>query len=59
MGQSEKGINPKPCKEDGHVPIVRQDDIGWFVRCSVDFCNNCSGYFDSPEEAVAAWNDRQ
>lgn len=49
---------PCPCKECGHEAIVRQDDIGWYVRCVVDFCDNCTEYFDSPEEAMSAWNGR-
>ena len=49
---------PKPCKVDGHSPIVIQDAIGYFVRCSYDFCDNCTEYFDSEEEAIAAWNRR-
>ena len=48
-----------PCKECGHSALLRQDDIGWYVRCEVDFCNNCSGYFDTPEEASRVWNQRQ
>ena len=47
------------CRECGHEAICRQDDIGWYVRCIVDFCDNCTEYFDTPEEAINAWNTRQ
>ena len=48
----------KPCKECNHDGLLLQDCIGWFVRCEVDTCDNFSGYFDTPEEAIAAWNRR-
>lgn len=48
-----------PCKECGHSALLRQDDIGWYVRCEVDFCDNCTEYFDTPEEASRVWNQRQ
>lgn len=47
------------CKECGHEAIVRSDDIGWFVRCINDFCDNSTEYFDIPNEAVDVWNGRQ
>ena len=47
------------CKECGHNAVWCKDDIGLYVRCIVDFCDNCTEYFDSPEEAIAAWNERQ
>lgn len=51
-------IQLSPCSEDGHTPIIRQDGLGWYVRCIVDFCDNCTEYFDTPEEAAEAWNER-
>jgi hypothetical protein len=48
-----------PCKECGHSALLRLDDLGWYVRCEVDFCDNCTEYFDTPEEASRVWNQRQ
>jgi hypothetical protein len=48
----------KPCKECNHDGLLCQDDVGWFVRCEVDMCDNFSGYFDTPDEAISAWNRR-
>jgi hypothetical protein len=48
----------KPCKECNHDGLLCQDDVGWFVRCEVDMCDNFYGYFDTPDEAISAWNRR-
>lgn len=45
-----------PCKECWHSALLSQDDIGWYVRCEVDFCDNCTGYFLTPEDASRVWN---
>ena len=51
----------KPCKcgDCGHPARVCEDwGLGYYVECSLDFCDNATEYFDTPEEAVAAWNHR-
>jgi len=51
-------IKLKPCRECRHEAKIWKDDFGYFVRCIVDFCDNCTEYFDTAEEAAAAWNQR-
>ena len=51
-------IELNSCSEDGHKPVIRKDDFGYYVRCIVDFCDNCTEYFDTPEEAAEEWNRR-
>ena len=52
--------SPKPCKcsDCGRPARVCRDGLGYYVECSMDFCDNTTEYFDTPEEAVAAWNRR-
>lgn len=46
----------KPCKVCNHNGLLFKDCIGYYVRCEVDIWGVFSGYFDTPEEAIAAWN---
>lgn len=51
----------KPCKcgDCGHLARVCEDwGLGYYVECSMDFCDNCTEYFDTLDEAIAAWNHR-
>lgn len=54
----ENNVELKPCKECGHEARIWKDGIGYYVRCIVDFCDNCTEYFDTLEEAAASWNRR-
>ena len=47
------------CRECGHEARIVKDGLGDYVECIVDFCDNTTEYFDTPEEAVAMWNRRQ
>lgn len=49
----------KPCKcgACGRPARAYQDDLGYYVECSMD-SGHATEYFDTPEEAIAAWNRR-
>lgn len=47
---------PRPCDWSGHPAIVIEDGMGFYVRCSYDFCEKTTAYYETEEEAVAAWN---
>lgn len=46
------------CSDSGHEAHLVEDGLGYFVECSYDACFNTTEYFDNPEEAIKAWNER-
>lgn len=46
----------KPCKVCNHNGLMLYNGIGYYVRCEGEMCDVFSGYFDTPEEAISAWN---
>jgi hypothetical protein len=55
---SDPKLTPCKCSECGRPARGCRDDLGYYVKCSMDFCNNTTEYFDTPEQAIAAWNHR-
>ena len=46
------------CRDCGHEAHVVVDGGGYYVECTLDCCDNTTEYFDKPEEAIKAWNER-
>lgn len=53
-----ESLNMDKCSECGHKAHLVHDDLGYFAECAYDFCGNTTEYFDKPEEAIEAWNER-
>ena len=47
------------CKKCGKRGTLLSSDFGWFVTCLEIACAEGTDYFDTPNEAVDAWNEKQ
>ena len=67
LGEEElKSSPPTPrmkiisqCKKCGKRGTLLSSNFGWFVTCLEIECAEQTEYFDTPNEAVDAWNEKQ